>query len=60
MIDNTPATPPATYTRENYLKTIADAYAPEDCEQCEVIGAACWECAEEALAEQGMEPDAFA
>jgi len=60
MINNdTNAPAPSTYTRENYKATLAAAYDPDNCEQCEACQSVCWECGEDALYQQGMEPDAF-
>ena len=36
------------------LDIVRNAYAPEDCESCEVAGGTCQECAEDALEEAGI------
>jgi len=53
----TPASAPRPTDLElqtRILQIIADAYAPEDCEQCEGNEGTCRECAEDALHDAGI------
>jgi len=48
MINNdTAAHPTPATTEETIQQIIADAYDPENCEQCEAVGSTCWECAQD-------------